>query len=96
MNSLSVSEETLRLVAAPASGSGRLRLAPGCSRLTIRRPSSSETTDALTNQPMVLRPIRPTEATSPMCAMPTTSVENTSGAMIILISRRNTVVISAM
>ena len=42
------------------------------------------------NQPMVLAPIRPTAAASSMWAMPATRVVNTSGAMIILISRRKT------
>ncbi|MND90790.1 hypothetical protein D3C80_828850 [compost metagenome] len=40
------------------------------------------------NQVMVLTPMRPTEAASSMWAMPATRVVNTSGAMIILISRR--------
>ncbi len=53
-------------------------------------PSSSEITEAITNQAKVRRPTRPSAAVSPMCAMPTTSVENTSGAMIILIRRRKT------
>ena len=95
-NSLSVSAETLRLVAVPASGSGRLMFAPGCRTLTITSPSSSDTIEADTNQPIVLSPIRPTAALSPMCAIPTTRVENTSGAMIILISRKKTVVMREM
>ena len=52
--------------------------------------STSETSDAVTNQPSALPNTRPTDDASPMCAMPTTSVENTSGAISILISRRNT------
>ena len=36
-----------------------------------------------------LRPIRPIDSVSPIWAMPTTSMANTSGAMIILINRRN-------
>ena len=40
------------------------------------------------NQPRVLIPTRPMEEASPIWAMPTTRVENTSGAMIIRISRR--------
>ena len=39
---------------------------------------------------IALKNTRPTEAASPMCAMPTTSVENTSGPISILISRRKT------
>ena len=48
------------------------------------------------NQPSALPPTRPTVAMSPILAMPTTSVENTSGAMIILISRRNAIGSSAV
>ena len=89
-NSLSESAETLRLVAVPASGSGRLRLSPGRSRLTMMRPSASETSEAEKNQAIALSPMRPIASVSPMWAMPTISIEITSGAMIILISRRNT------
>ena len=49
--------------------------------------------DALTNQPMVLAKIRPSLEPEPICAIPPTSVANTSGAMIILISRRNSIAI---
>ena len=45
--------------------------------------------DAKMNQPSALPPTRPTVAMSPILPMPTTSVENTSGAMIILMRRRN-------
>ena len=48
------------------SGSVPGKFAPGCSRLTMTRPSSSETNDALTNQPMVLAKIRPSLAPLPM------------------------------
>jgi hypothetical protein len=61
---------------------------PGCRRFTMSRPSSSETIEAHTNQAIVLAPTRPTVAASPMWPMPTTSVENTRGPMIILISLR--------
>ncbi len=63
--------------------------APGWSRLTRISPSVSDTSDAPMNQPSVRAPIRPSALVSPICAMPVTSVANTSGAMIILISRRN-------
>ena len=43
------------------------------------------------NQPSALPPTRPTVAMSPILPMPTTRVENTSGAMIILIRRRNAI-----
>jgi hypothetical protein len=90
------SEATLRLVAAWASGSGRLRLSPGRRMLTRRRPSSSDTSDAEMNHSIALPPMRPTVLGSPIWATPTTSVENTSGAMIILIRRRKMSVISEM
>ena len=52
------------------------------------RPSASEHSEAATNQPSALAPIRPTVFESPMPARPTTRVAKTSGAMIILIRRR--------
>lgn len=54
------------------------------------RPMISEISEAVTNQPSDLPNTRPTDLASPMCAMPTTSVENTSGPISILMSRRNT------
>ncbi len=59
-------------------------------------PSSSDTSEAMTNQPIAFRPTRPTDFVSPRWAIPTTSVEKTSGAMIILISRRKMSVRSEM
>ena len=44
------------------------------------------------NQPSALTPTRPSAAVSPIWAMPTTSVESTSGAMIILMRWRKIVV----
>ena len=41
-----------------------------------------------TNQSRALPPTRPTAFKSPSLAIPTTSVQNTSGAIIILISRK--------
>ena len=58
----------------------------------MTRPSSSDTNDALTNHPMVLAKMRPV-APLPIWAMPPTRVANTSGAMIILIRRRNSIAI---
>ena len=89
-------EAALRLVEAPASGSGRLRLSPGRRMLTIIRPSSSETSEALTNHSIAFPPIRPTALVSPICATPTTRVVKTRGAMIILIRRRKTSVNNEM
>ncbi|MNJ52520.1 hypothetical protein D3C77_478600 [compost metagenome] len=76
--------------AAAITASGRCMPAPGCRSCTMVRPSSRETIEAPMNQVMVLTPIRPTEAASSMWAMPATRVVKTSGAMIILISRRKT------
>ena len=87
-NSFSDIDDVFRFDDVPTSGNGRFSDTPGWRTLTRNMPSSSENSDAVTNQPMVLRPIRPIALVSPMCAMPTTSVENTSGAMIILIRRR--------
>jgi hypothetical protein len=95
-NSFIDSEATLRLVEASASGIGRLRLSPGLSRLTRIMPTSSETSEAPTNQAIALTPMRPIDLVSPICATPTTRVENTSGAMIILIRRRKMSVNSEM
>ena len=79
-------------VEAPASGSARLRSAPGWNTLTSSSPSSSDRKDALTNHSMARRPMRPTARPSVMLARPDTSVAKTSGAMIILIRRRKMVV----
>ena len=64
---------------------------PGANRLTRISPSVSDTSEALTNHSIALPPTRPTAPASDMCPMPTTRVENTSGAMIILIRRRKIV-----
>ena len=71
-----------------AAGSAMSRCAPGCARLTKARPSASETSEAQANQPIARRPMRPIVPVLSMLAMPDTRVANTSGAMIILISRR--------
>src|SRR5438874_864620 len=85
--------EAGRPVDCALSGSVPGKLAPGCSRLTITRPSSSEMKEAETNQPMVLAKTRPSFEPEPIWAMPPTRVANTSGAMIILIRRRNSMAI---
>ena len=95
-NSFNVKDAVLRLVEAPASGSGRPMLLPGWRMLARTMPSSRETSEAVINQPIALQPTRPTVLASPMWAMPTTRVVKTSGAMIILISRRNTSVTMEM
>ena len=76
--------------AALTSGSGSPTPTPGCSRLTMKMPSASDTTDAVMNHAIVRAKVRPTAPPSPICATPSVRVESTSGAMIILISRRNT------
>jgi len=74
---------------AVSGGSGRPRPTPGRNRWTIASPSSSETTEAPRNQRIVRAPMRPNWAPTPILAIPAISVENTSGAMIILINCRN-------
>ncbi len=76
-----------RLAVLPPS-SGITMPRPGCRMFTMKRPRSRETIDAQTNHPIVLAPTRPTVAASPIWPMPTTSVESTSGPMIILINFR--------
>ena len=88
MKSFKVNLDVARLADAPMSGSGSPRFSPGLSRLAITRPSTSEMSEAVKNQASALLNTRPTDEALPMWAMPTTSVENTSGAISILISRR--------
>ena len=82
----SVSDSVDETWAAPPFGSARPT--PGWNRCTITSPSVSDTSEAKMNQAIVLPPTRPMAAAPSICAMPATSVENTSGAMIILIRRR--------
>ena len=77
---------------APTGGNGRLMPTPGWIALTRTRPRPSDSRLAQTNQPIAFAPTRPKAAVSPICAMPLTSVANTSGAIIILMSRRKIVV----
>jgi hypothetical protein len=77
---------------ASAGGSGRPSPTPGSKIVTSSRPRLNETTLAQRNQPTALAPTRPSAAESPIWAMPTTRVEKTSGAMIILIRCRKMVV----
>ena len=89
MKVLSVSALLCTPEAVPASGIASCMALPGSSACTSSRPSVSEMSDAKMNQPSALPPTRPTVAMSPILPMPTTSVEKTSGAMIILMRRRN-------
>ncbi len=77
---------------ASTGGSGSTSAAPGSNRVTRMRPSVSETRLAQTNQPTALAPTLPSAAVSPIWAMPTTRVEKTRGAMIILMRWRKMVV----
>ena len=54
----------------------------------MTRPSVREISEAMTNQPSERAKMRPMDFALPMCAMPTTSVENTRGPISILIRRR--------
>ena len=80
--------------AAPAAGEGGGRPTPGSNSCTRITPIVIDTIDAKMNQPMVLAPTRAIEAVSSMRATPTVSVENTKGAMTILIRCRKAVVTS--
>jgi hypothetical protein len=95
-NSLSEIDVALIVVEAPTSGSGRFSASPGRRRFTMKRPSRSETNEAPTNQARAFAPTRPIDPVSPMFAIPTTSVEKTRGAMIILIRRRKMSLIRLM
>ena len=74
-----------------AAGNGKCIAFPGSKIPTKIKPRVSEITDAKINQPSALPPTRPTVAISPILAMPTTNVEKTKGAMIILIKRKKMV-----
>ncbi|MNE89250.1 hypothetical protein D3C80_1866420 [compost metagenome] len=56
--------------------------------LTRSMPSAREKNEALTNQTIERRPIRPTEPELPKLLIPATNVAKTRGAIIILIIRR--------
>jgi len=56
----------------------------------MARPTASDSNEAVMNHSMALPNTRPTAPASPIWAIPTTRVENTSGPISILISRRNT------
>ena len=65
---------------------------PGLNSCTVTMPIVMETMVATMNHPRDFPPIRRIEAAPSIRATPTTSVENTSGAMIILMRRRKPVV----
>ena len=88
MNSLASKALLATPDTASAAGSASPTPTPGASRLTINMPSDSDTIDAVMNHANVRTKVRPTAPPLPIWAMPTTSVDSTSGAMIILISLR--------
>ena len=90
MNSLRLKALLATPDAASIAGSGKPTPTPGASRLTIRMPNPRLKIDAAMNHASVRTKVRPTAPPEPMWAMPTVSVASTKGAMIILISRRNT------
>lgn len=65
--------------------------APGRSQLVATSPISTATVDSATVQASVLQPIRPSERTSPISAMPATSAENSSGTISMKIRLRKIV-----
>src|ERR1700719_790937 len=67
---------------------------PGLNSCTAATPMVIEIIVATTNRPKDLAPILAIEAAPSMRATPTTSVENTNGAMIILMSGKHLVATS--
>ena len=63
--------------------------APGFTTLTTIRPMTSATVLTISKYRSVRMPALPTAFTSPTPAMPTTTVQNTTGAMIIRTSLMN-------
>ena len=57
--------------------------APGCNKFTNNIPNKRLAKEAETNQSKAFPPTLPTDCKSPNFAIPTTKVENTSGAIII-------------
>jgi len=64
---------------------------PGWNRLTKNSPSEIEMNEATMNQVIARKPIRPTVALSPICAIPATIVPSTSGATSSLMRLRKMV-----
>ena len=87
-NAFSVMPPTARPVSTASVGTVRFRPLPGCSSVTMNRPTRIESTDELINHTIALPPTRPIVEVSPSFIMPTVSVLKTKGAMTILIRRR--------
>ena len=80
----------------PAAGAfGSCTPTPGLTRFTAPKPTNSATVVTTSKYRIALPPMRPMVLTLPVPAMPTTSVANSSGAMIDLIMRRKMVPSSA-
>ena len=62
---------------------------PGRSQLTTTSPMTSANVVTISKYSSALPPIRPTAFRSPVCAMPTTIVENSSGTISPLMSEMN-------
>ena len=77
-----------RPVSTASFGIARLSPLPGCSRVTIKRPTRMERIEELMNQIIALPPTRPMVDVSPRRIMPTVRVLNTRGAITILIKRK--------
>src|ERR1700733_813478 len=78
----------------PGAAADAVRPNPGLNSWTATTPMAMEIIVATTNQPKALAPILAIEAAPSIRATPTTSVENTNGAMIILMRRKKLVVTS--
>jgi hypothetical protein len=63
-------------------------VSPGRKIFTRIMPTTSDISDALTNQPIVLRPIRPSDDESPICADADYQRGEHERAIIILISAK--------
>jgi hypothetical protein len=60
---------------------------PGAKTLAAIRPMSSAAVEAISNQIRALSPIRPKAFRLPALAMPTTTTQNTSGEITVLMRR---------
>ena len=85
-----VNSAVAKLLLKLESGIGKFKLAPGCIKLEKIKPNTRDISEADKNQANALKKTLPMAAASPICAIPTTRVEKTSGAIIILIRVKNT------
>ncbi len=94
MKSVAFSSLTSPTAAAALATSGIGAPTPGWKKFTSTRPRPIETRLAVMNHVNARMPMRPNAALSPMCAMPTTMVDSTSGATSILMRFRKMSLIS--